>query len=246
MLTISPCKVGDGGRIDATIDFSCNNAAPSIGRGCCVAWIDGISVNGVLQGVSAVAAAVSAIGACAAARATYRSIDQPAQERMQEARAIAIAALDGFVVQLASLRRDFAIYSLGVSFAQRSYKEGKRDEVVKGIRLMSGANPAAYIPQLPAGYHNLDLVLALNRLRASFVEWEAKTKGFTFELHSAFDDKETLEIRALEKVEALRVRAMNDMRILGKLLGDLLPARKEELSIVVHPSDGYVMEEDLT
>ncbi|HCT26930.1 MAG TPA: hypothetical protein DIW85_12025 [Stenotrophomonas sp.] len=164
---------------------------------------------------------------------------------MREARAIAIAGLDGFVVELASLRRAFGIHRLVVSYARKIYKEGKRDEVVEGIKSMSDTAGIDGVPQLPAGYHNLDLVLALNRLRVSLSEWRATTKDFTFELHSVFDDKETLEARALDGVESLHSRVMNDMRILGKLLGDLLPLRKEELEIVVHPFDGFFLEKDL-
>jgi transcriptional regulator of aromatic amino acid metabolism len=205
-------------------------------------WLDGFSLNGLLQGVSAVAAAVSAIGACVAARATYRSIEQPAEERRQEARAIAIAALDGFVAKLVSMRATFEVNSLIVSQSRRFHAEGKRDDLVQGIRSISGVAEVVDIPMLPPGFHNLDLVLALNRLRESVIQWSVITSSFTFELHSVFDDKETLELRALEVLEASHTRVMNDMRILGGLLGDLLPLRKEELSRVVHTSNGFVIE----
>lgn len=206
-----------------------------------MSWIDENLLNGTVQAVSAIAAAIGAIGACWAAHATYRSVKEPANERRLESRAIAIAALDGFVAKLATMRRSFGIRRLVISQASRYYDEGRKDEVEQGIRSISGIDQMDDIPVLPAGYHNLDLVLALNRLRASCVQWNVTTKEFTFDIHSFFDDKEDLERMALDGVEELHSRVVGDMRILGKLLGELFPNRRDELEIVVDPSDGFML-----
>lgn len=204
-------------------------------------WVDEYLSNGTVQAISAIAAAIGALGACWAAHATYRSVKEPANERRLESRAIAIAALDGFVATLATMRRLFGVRRLVISQASRYYDEGRKDEVEQGIRSISQIDQMDDIPILPAGYHNLDLVLALNRLRASCAQWKVMTQDFTFDIHSFFDDKEELERMAIEGVEELHARVVGDMRVLGKLLGDLFPNRRNELEIVVDPSDGFTL-----
>lgn len=207
-----------------------------------MAWVDGISVSGVVQVVSAVAAAISAIAACAAARATYRSIEQPALERKKDARAEAISALDGFVVDLAAMRRTFDVRSTVVERIHGAYKEGKREDLVAAINGMAEVDGTERIPKIAAGFHNLELLLALDRLRASVLAWSSKTKKFTFDLHSHFQKKEDLEVRELDAVKELNDRVLSDMRKLGKLMIELFPERKEELSCVVSESRGIVLE----
>lgn len=205
-------------------------------------WLDGISISGVIQGVSAVAAAVSAIAACAAAMATYRSVSQPAREREREAKAIATATLDGFVGDLVLMRRAFNVRSVIVYALHAAYKDGKQSEVVAAVNAMSASIGRASIPRLRPSSDNLEIVIALNRLRTSLNEWESTTKTFTFDLHSFFYDRDDLGIRELDRLKDLYDRVIRDMINLGEEVSLLFPGRKEELSSVVSKSKGIVLQ----
>ena len=190
-----------------------------------------------IQIVTLVATSLSAVGAVAAAVATYYGVAAPALQRKRDARAVALASMDSYLPALVALRNAFAINTLLIAGLRREWDEMGDAEKVR-LELMSRAS-VPEVPRLPADWHNLELSIALDRLRDALAQWENAASTFSLDARAFFIDEDKWADHAFEYLDDRRAHVMNSIRNVGRLVEPvLMHDRKEELAKVLIEHDG--------
>ncbi|QXQ03958.1 hypothetical protein KX724_07660 [Stenotrophomonas indicatrix] len=190
-----------------------------------------------IENATLVATSLSAVGALAAAVATYFGVAAPAAQRKRDARAVALASMDAYLSELVSLRETFAINSLVLAGARRAWDEhGDADAIALDVHTRAKVPD---VPVLPVDWHNLEISIALNRLRSSLVSWERAAATFSLDARAFFHDADAWIDHAFSYLEELRADVMVNIRNVGKLIEPvLLEDRKSELAKILVPHDG--------
>lgn len=197
-----------------------------------------------IAGVTLAATSLSALGALAAAAATYWGVAAPAAKRKEDAEAVAMAAMDQFVNELMTLRSMFDLNSLMIGSAKRRHAEGGDSrEVEERLRALSEA-PA--IPQLPVDSDNLDLVIKLNRLRNSLEVWGQTARAFTLDPASAFIEPDSWTEYVFNDIEQRRKDVLANIRASAEAIKPFMSkpqmtGRVEILDKIIDPKDGIVI-----
>ncbi|WP_141137960.1 hypothetical protein [Stenotrophomonas sp. CC120222-04] len=188
-----------------------------------------------------VATTLSALGAVAAATATYLGVSSAAQQRKDKAKAKALVLVDSYVSELAALRYTFALNFLVVSGAKREFEDNNDSD-----RAESKIRACALVPEVPhlnADWHNHELSIALNRLRSSLRGWELYASNFSLEPIGFSVEHDEWQEHVFSTVENRRLAVLSSIRAIGSLIQPLMtaPLMKDRASIleeIMLPHDG--------